>query len=526
LRLLPHSERVTQGETDWQSSQVQVIISAIRLLCPEGVNAMKRKCGGISLGLAPLLITVASAPYIAAGEPSKPSRVPPGLTALAQDITDKVLGHHIDPPARKQMILTGIKSLYRASGAELPVGLSRRVSLMTTSEEFAALLEEVWPAATSKSVTAAGLQEALLNGLLTSVSGEPQLVPEKERKVQEQIEGNRYVGIHVALGIDEQEKRPKMNEVIEGGPADRAGIKRDDLIEEIEGVDTKGMSLRDAVDRLRGDEGTKVTIKVRPAGAAASRNYTIVRGQHPQQSIQGWQRKANGEWDFRMPGSDAIAYVHMTELLGSTPQELRKLAAQLERDRARAIVLDLRGVRSTSVHTALLVADSLLEGGIIGRVRTSHGETIYRADADALFRGWPLAALVDRSTSGASELLVAALQDNSRAVLIGAPTYSASVNPGNVVVKTSLPLNGGEWSLSVATGVLERGSGKPLSLFERSIPAMIRGAQGEAAGVHPDHIVDENSRGRAPRVPKSPDRVEKKALELLKQSLKKTRTEV
>ena len=155
------------------------------------------------------------------------------------------------------MILTGIKALYKASSAELPDGLSRRVSLVTTSEELAALLEDVWPAATSKSVTNAQLEEALLNGLLTSVSGEPQLVPEKERKVQEQTEGNRYVGIHVALGMDDQEKRPKISAVIEGGPADRAGVKRDDLIEQIEGADTKGMSLRDAVDRLRGDEGTK-----------------------------------------------------------------------------------------------------------------------------------------------------------------------------------------------------------------------------------------------------------------------------
>jgi carboxyl-terminal processing protease len=521
-----YSESVPQGQLDWQSSPVQVLISAIGFLRPGGVNVVKSQYGKISLGLASLLMVAASAPVIAAGEPSGPSRVPQGLVAVVQDITDKVLGHHIDPPARQQMILTGIKALYKAAGAAVPGGLSGRVSRVTTSEELAPLLEDVWPAATSKLVTISELQEALLNGLLTSVSGEPQLVPEKERKVHEQTEGNRYVGIHVALGMDEQEKRPKMNEVMEGGPADRAGIKRDDLIEQIEGFDTKGISLRDAVDRLRGDEGTKVTIKVRQAGAGAARTYTIVRGQHPRQSIRGWRKKANGEWDYRMPGSAAIAYVQLSEFVGSTPHELRKLAAQLERDRTRAIVVDLRGVWSTSVHTALLIADSLLEHGSIGRVRTSHGETTYHADADALFREWPMAVLVDRNTSGASEWLAAALQDNNRAAVIGAPTLSASINPGNAVVKTSLPLTGGEWSLSLATGVLERANGTPLSLFDRSMPTMIRGAQAKAAGVHPDHLVNENSAGRAPRVPTSPDRVEKKAVELLEQSLKKTRTEV
>jgi carboxyl-terminal processing protease len=455
--------------------------------------------------------------------------------ALVRDITDKVLGHHIDPPARQQMILTGIKALYRASGATLPDGLSSRVSLVTTSEDLAALLDDVWPRATGKSVTNEQLEEALLHGLLTSVAGEPQLVPEKERKVQEQIEGNRYVGIHVALGMDDQEKRPKFSAVIEGGPADRAGVKRDDLIEQIDGADTKGMSLQGAVDRLRGDEGTNVTIKVRQAGAQAPRTYTIVRGQHPRPSIEGWQKQANGDWDYRMPGSEAIAYLRFSELVGSTPHDLRKLAAQLERNRTRAIILDLRSVWSTSAHTALLVADSLLDHGTIGRVRTSHGDTTFQADADALFRGWPMAVLVNRNTSGAPEWLAAALQDNKRAVVIGEPTSSASINPGNAVVKTRLPLKGGAWSLSLATGTLERASGQPLSLLDRSIPTMIKGAQGKVAGVHPDHIVTEALLGgsnnmrfmEAPqKVRASPGPAEKKALELLEQSLKKTRTEV
>jgi carboxyl-terminal processing protease len=477
-----------------------------------------------------------SACVIHAGEPSKTSRVPPDLVPLIQSVTDAVLMNHIDPPARQQMILTGVKALLgKAPEGKVPDGLSRRVSQVTTADELATLLDDIWPAAPDKSASAEELVEALLHGLLTSVSGDPQLMPEKERKVQEQSAGNRYVGIHVALSMDEQENRPKMNAVIEGGPADRAGVKPDDLIEEIEGVDTKGMSMRDAIDRLRGDQGTSVTIKVRQAGAAKARTYTIVRGQHPRPSIQGWQKRPNGDWDFRMPASQAIAYVKLSELVGSTPHEVRKLAAQLERDGVKAIVLDLRGLWSNSVHTALLIADSLLESGTIGRVRTSHGETTYQADADALFRGWPLAVLVDRNTSGASEWLAAALQDNKRAVVIGAPTLSANVNPGNAVVTSTLPLRGGEWALSLATGILERGNGKPLSLFDRTMPTMIKGAQAKAAGVHPDHLVPERLVGpirdmQFRKVPQearsSPDPVEKRAIEILQQSLKKTRTEV
>ncbi len=336
---------------------------------------------------------------------SKSSPVPTGLAALASEVIDTVLEHHFDPPAQQQMILTGVKAIYTATGTNVPVGLSRRVSAVTTSEALAALLEENWAATTGKSANPEELKRAFLDGLLRSVSGEPQLVPEKERKVLEQTAGNRYVGIHVALGMGRrQEKRPKMSTtVVEGGlPADRAGVKRDDLLEQIEGVDTKGMSLRDVIDRLRGDEGTSVTIRVRQADATALRTYTIVRGQHPRPSIKGaGAEQANGDWDFRMPGSRAIAYVQVSEFVGSTPHELRKVAKQLESEGMKAIVFDLRGVWSTSAHTALLIADSLLERGTIGRVRTSHGDTtLSRQTPMRLFRGWPLAVLVDSQYVG------------------------------------------------------------------------------------------------------------------------------
>ena len=81
----------------------------------------------------------------------------------------------------------------------------------------------------------------------------------------------------------------------------------------------------------------------------------------------------------------------------------------------------------TSVHPAVLLADRLLPGGVIGRVRTAEGEMTYQADSDALFRGLPIAVLVDDGTSGTAEWLAAALQDNHRAMIVGTPTFSAMI---------------------------------------------------------------------------------------------------
>jgi hypothetical protein len=123
--------------------------------------------------------------------PSTSSHAPPDLARRIQDITDAVLDHHIDPPARQQMILSGIKGLYRAAGLPLPPGLGRRVSALSTAEQLAALLADVWPQAPAATVSTKALEKALQEGLLASVSGRAQLLSAKERKVAEQFAGNR-----------------------------------------------------------------------------------------------------------------------------------------------------------------------------------------------------------------------------------------------------------------------------------------------------------------------------------------------
>ena len=131
------------------------------------------------------------------------------------------------------------------------------------------------------------------------------------------------------------------------------------------------------------------------------------------------------------------------------------------------------------MHPAVLLADSLLEQGAIGRVRTARGETTYQADSDALFRGWPIAVLVDANTSGTAEWLAAALQDNHRAVdrrdvdprrhrergrrwaeMPGSRRESGRESPSATV----------RWSIELTTGYLERGDGRALAAPTRTRP--------------------------------------------------------
>ena len=486
-----------------------------------------------------LCLPAASADDASRAPSSTAPKLPPNLAKRIGEITDAVLTHHIDPPARQQMILGGIKALYRASGGQVPAGLSRRVSALATPEQIAGLLAEAWPKTLAKPVSAQALDEAMLHGLLESVPGGAYVMSAKERKVAEQMEGNRYVGIQIALAMDDREKLARMAEIFEGGPAERAGAMANDLIEKVDGTATKGMTLREVVNRLRGDEGTSVTVMVRQPNAKESRTLKMTRATLPRTTVRGVRKRTSGGWDVRIDGPDAVGYLRIDDISASTPHELRNLARQLENEGASAVVLDLRHLTGSLVHPTVLLADSLLEHGSIGRVRTVEREMTYDADSDALFRGWPMAVLVGEFTRGTAEWLAAALQDNHRAILVGSPTRGALDAP-SAYVRSTVTVGDGSLAINLVTGLLERADGRSLSWAPLVPPSAnsdeFRPRKGAAehakGGVKPDHATRENQNDK-PGLPEmdfrrtgdepvlSKDATLRKAVELLRRSAPK-----
>jgi carboxyl-terminal processing protease len=281
-------------------------------------------------------------------------------------------------------------------------------------------------------------------------------------------------------------------------------MKQDDRIERIDGVDTKDMTLRQVVDRLRGTDATNVRVTVRQPGEKEARTLKATRGPLFIATITGVQKKTSGEWDFRLGDTDSIGYLRIRGISASTPHELRKVAQQLESEGLRALIVDLRGLSSTSLHPTVLLADSLLDHGRIGQVREAERVMTYDATPDALFRGWPLVALVDAETAHTAEWLAAALQDNHRAVLVGTATQSGWVQPrqlpsfpGTAVLRSLVPLGDRTWYLSLITARLEHGDGhslaaspaplNPLAILLRRSPE--RNERLANGGVKPDYPV-------------------------------------
>lgn len=340
-------------------------------------------------------------------------------------------------------------------------------------------------------------EPAFKDGLLAHVSGGARLLSAKDLKVQQQIAGNHYVGLQIALSFNSEAKRTEIAEVLQGGPAHRAGVLKGDLIDEIDGVTTDGLDVREVVDRLRGLEGTEVTIRVRQAKGGPLRSYKIVRGVLPRQTIEPVRSFGGDRGDTLVAGPGLISYLKIKEIAGSTPRELRQLARTLEDEGAKALVLDLRGMTQAGLHPTILLADDLLDAGVIGRVRSAQRIETYRAEPDALFRDWPLAVIVDSQTTGPAEWLAAALQDNHRAVIVGAQTGAVFGRTGELLdgVETAVPVADSTWFVEMPTGRLERADGRPLASPPVPMGPTTRRRQGyignerREGGVTPDVVV-------------------------------------
>jgi carboxyl-terminal processing protease len=405
-----------------------------------------------------LLAAVLAASDTRADSPApKEDPGPARIAAAARQawaITDLVLEKDIDPPVRQQMLLEGVKALLRRPQTRSINNLSGRISALTTPEQFAAVLAEAWPKDVTPDVNGDGPEETLFRGLFGGRSEENRhgayLTP-RDVKIYEVRTGNRYVGTGIQIRIDQKEKLAQIVVPFPGGPARKAGALPGDLITAVDDQDMKGQSIREYVRRLQGEEGTEVSMTVRQPGESKTRRLPMIRGVVPFSSVHGYRRTGEESWSFLVDPKSEVGYLSLDDIHSSTLLELRQIESMLREQGVRALVLDLRFSMGEEMRHASLVADGLLDGGLLWRVRDAHGKTReYKADRDCLFRDMPMAVLVGPHTHGMAELLAAALQDRERAVVVGEPTR------GGLFERSLVPLAEGHGALLLRSGKVER----------------------------------------------------------------------
>jgi carboxyl-terminal processing protease len=210
-------------------------------------------------------------------------------------------------------------------------------------------------------------------------------------------------------------------------PAYKYGLDAGDVIELVDGVPTKDMSLLCAVKKITGPKGTKVTLTIRRPTEGAPRTVTITRDRIIVPTVRGWQRTAEGKWLYMVDEADKIGYVRITSFSGETAKDFEAVLKELEANGLRALIMDLRFNSGGLLDSAVDICNKFLSQGLI--VRTQPRENVIGAAEYASPRGthpdYPLVILINSGSASASEIVAGALADpvHERAILVGTRTH-------------------------------------------------------------------------------------------------------
>jgi len=263
-----------------------------------------------------------------------------------------------------------------------------------------------------------------LDGMMKSVNDRYTvfMTPKEFAGLNEGLDGGDFGGTGIVIQLDDKTKYVQVENVVPDGPADKAGVTQDDLITTIDGASTKGMSLNAASGKLRGKEGTKVTLTIDRDGTGLAAPITITRAKIHQLSV----------YEKMLPGK--IGYVALTVFGRDTGDELNAALDRLQKDGARALVLDLRDNGGGYLEAAVAVSSKFIPSGPIVSVE-SRASNITTLDADdTAIAPVPLVVLVNGYTASASEITSGAIQDSAVGTILGTKTF------GKGVVQTIIPL--------------------------------------------------------------------------------------
>lgn len=370
----------------------------------------------------------------------------PDFARRVFQITELVLDKHVEPPTRQEMLLCGLTAVH---GEKAPEGLSRAVSEVKSEDEFVQCLMRFWPTA-AKDAANTALRHVFLRGLGHAAPGGLDFQPAKEAAVQRQLAANRYVGIGITLQNANNANIYQIGMTFPRGPAAKAGVKAGEYLIEVDGAKAEELPLDQLVDRLRGPEGTTVTIGVARDTDDEPRVVTLTRSVVPRQTVVGCRQLEPEKWDPVVGAEIPVGYLRIVEIGGSAVAELREYEAELLARQVDSLILDLRGAHGRQLRHAIALADAFLDGGAAAGVRVRGGFKSAPLGRDCLFRDWPMAVLVTADTDGFAEWLAGLLQQRRGAIVVGQRTTGARRFVWSPV---ELPDNWGVMTL--ATGVLE-----------------------------------------------------------------------
>ena len=290
-----------------------------------------------------------------------------------------------------------------------------------------------------------------------------------------------FFGVGLTLSVGEDGMIQVMASMKES-PAEQAGIQAGDRIVKVDGVTYAGTQLDEAVQNMRGTEGTSVTLTVLRGNTEME--YTLVRKKILVPSVKSELL------------DNHIAYIQITSFESHTADDFKEALRKMEQSGARGVIVDLRGNPGGLVDSAVEIADMLLPAGVAAYTQDRQGNKEYYRTKDGM-TSLPYVLLIDGSSASASEILAAAVQDNQGGPLVGETSY------GKGIIQSIMPLEDGSGG-AVKMTVLQYFSAKGNIIHKTGIPPDCKVTLSEDAYDADGHLLREK------------DTQLQKAIELLK----------
>mgnify|MGYP001545932601 FL=1 len=309
------------------------------------------------------------------------------------------------------------------------------------------------------------LVNAAIEGMVSSLDPHSSYMDAKayaDMKIQTKGE---FAGIGIEVTMEDG--LVKVISPIDDTPAAKAGIKPGDYIAAIDNTPVQGLSLGDAVDRMRGAAGTKIKLTVLRKGEKKPFEMTLVRA-----TVHVATVKFHREGD--------VGYIRLTSFNQEAAPGIERAVKALQQQigsNIKGYVLDLRNNPGGLLDQAVDVSDDFLQGGTIVSTKGRHSDdnATYSAHGGDIANGKPVIVLINQGTASASEIVAGALQDDKRAKIIGMTSF------GKGSVQTIIPLSEGGGALRLTTARYYTPSGHSIQAL--GITPDVAVAQGDESAV-------------------------------------------
>src|SRR5215470_5062180 len=292
------------------------------------------------------------------------------------------------------------------------------------------------------------LVAAAIDGIVKSLDPHSSYMDAKSYRDMQTTTSGQFGGL--GMKVNMEDGLLKVVSPIDDTPAARAGILAGDVIDQVDGAPVKGLTLTQAVDKMRGAPGTEVRLEILRKGKDAPLNLTLVREIIKVSSVR---QQVEG---------DDVGYVRITQFNGRVADDLKQavetLTAKIPPDRLKGYILDLRNNPGGLLDQAVRVAGAFLINGEIVSIRGRDSDHVQRYNAvpGDLIDGKQLIVLINGGSASASEIVAGALQDQKRATIIGSRTF------GKASVQTIIPLGQGNGALRLTTARYYTPSGRSI----------------------------------------------------------------